>query len=450
MLVKPERYPVSQVGYHISPHGEEWCAAAFLVDAGEKFFPGVANAILSRNPRIFSDPTAVNGREELIQRRVLCLGVGKDIFDEHGKDDEKTSCISLVRNWLGINDPAAIKLEAAVTHADLTDKVHPFEISNWTKKYNRSKLPVEQVSRRVVPWYSYMLRYLRGDTRPDHVVFSPEILAKKFEAKYHASMHGNSVMKIYTYFMSFSDRTDAKLLEMGNVFKAIASTYPRQHENDFYRIALSSLKEIFEAAVKFDDLFEDFDPRMTPIYLPGSDKPYLLKWTESDDADTAIISRRKGSDINVNRRPSTGQIQVTTKKIMVAGGENYPQFDLSVLLGEWRKREWIARNRTELPNLSESEWRKDGTLDIVSNIYGFAKGCAILNGSVDSAQGVTPTLLSQQEVVELCKIHTLPVEIPEPEEDEDEEDQDDETQEDEDEGEETEEEGSDDTQATSS
>lgn len=101
---KKESKPVDLIITHNFPHFDEALAIYFLKNYGSSFFPGVENASVETwgEGKMLSEYHNKTANDLLNEQKMLCVGIGSGMFDEHVNKD--FSCAHLIARYLEIID----------------------------------------------------------------------------------------------------------------------------------------------------------------------------------------------------------------------------------------------------------------------------------------------------------------------------------------------------------
>ncbi|GEM_PF-1720097 len=131
----PNTTPINLIWTHHRPHLDELVAIDMLRSEGQDIFPGIANArvVFIRNGALPVGKTW----QELLDQRILLVGIGGSPFDEHGRTGvarkEGQSACSLVADALNLRKhPVYKRLIELATEADLGG-VHQLHLANLLK-----------------------------------------------------------------------------------------------------------------------------------------------------------------------------------------------------------------------------------------------------------------------------------------------------------------------------
>ncbi|MBX4187716.1 MAG: hypothetical protein KW793_01105, partial [Candidatus Doudnabacteria bacterium] len=349
------------------------------------------------------DQHGIDGAELLFGEGILCVGIGKHWFDEHGRPDyDKTCAAMLTAKFLGLeNEEAAMKLAHMALFSDRESKTRPSELSNAIKIWNRPEIAgpeytMVRASKLLLGYYNL----LRGKAVSDSEPFSTAKLMRKF-VKLHPEVHDVKSLgkQFYAYFMEADDlglipydsdfhARGLRPLEMGHLIRLMPLMFQRRDRHEAESRALMVLRHFMIAGQLFQQSWDWFKPRFVHFTPKFSHRVHRYVVLVTDDPNAVKVAMNYsevregkkiylGADAVIVVSPTTGNIQIMTKE--------HSRYDLKEVYLQLCRIEYIADGLPIPENLEEVGHPR---------VYAFKKNGIVIhvfNGTNQSQQKVPPT-----------------------------------------------------------
>ena len=370
-MQKPETNIISRIILHEKPHADELAALVILRWWGKLKFPGVEKAKIS----LFGGGRMLEAKN--LPKDTIAIGVGGGMFDEHGRENNQEQCTAtLVAKALDLFYFRPLtKILAQTLREDRNGNTRKNEIPSIVKILHMVGTPFEQV----LAWYEdvFWAEYRHEENLAD----SPEYF-------------GQTNRKWLQRFQNLEETT----LETG--YELVKEDLGKESADRwiaFAHKAMAKRQEMFlEAKAEWKKNGKSFcwNTMFGTIrigYHQATSTTINGKVVSGDSSLLSAAARNDGVSLFVQQN-SLGNVQIFTDKRR--------EIDLTEVARQIRLTE--AKKR-KMPIMSMRTLDMEGTHPEMP-IWHLLEGnhSMLLNGSL-TADGVEPTLLTLEEIVEIVK-----------------------------------------------
>jgi hypothetical protein len=422
-----QAYPISKIYTHERLHFDEILAILLLITFGRKFgrklFPDIEKAEVV----FINNPDSLNG-ELLLAQGILCVGIGRHIFDEHDRV-ERTCAAKLVAEYLGLmdNDLVATLVRYTVERDRSTGTKQwelPQLIKVWNRRFPNSPSKVlawgstlvkaqlrydnaklEKLD--MITWVDRMFEYLlrskfgqKGD-KPTIQKDNPSLTLAALKRYRLHKIRAAQKFAEYINALSKQGLNDHELPVLLGMWLTIESSDIVQD------VALEMVEAVLDDGIEFDRVWNETIVQPVALSINGQTVRYQI--FHSDSPHTQVVGRLKYVEMD-GQKTHNDIIVVRSNTGNVAIFKDDKAFDgrltLDVVIGILRRLEALKRN-ISLPVSEQINLCTPGNYPLVPQWYylvgteedGTITGETLLNGSDQAARGKEPTVLSDEDIM---------------------------------------------------
>lgn len=418
-----QAHPISKIYTHGHLHADEVLAILLLTAFGKKLFLGIENAEI-----VFIDnPDGLNG-ELLLTQGILCVGIGRHTFDEHGRT-ERTCAAKLVAEYLELMDNQRVAdLVRYTVERDRSTGTQQWELPQLIKIWNR-RFP--NSPSKVLAWGSTLIKAQLGydETRLeklDVVNWTDRMFEYLLRSRFGNKGDKPTVQKDNPNLTSaaikryrlYKDRAAQKLAEYISALNTeglndhelpllLGMWLTIEKEEVVQDIAFKMVEAVLDDGIEFDRVWNETTIQPITLSINGNTVHYQIFRTDS--SHTQVVGRIKHvllgdhkvrNDIIIIRNPK-GNVQIFRNDKAFEG-----RLTLDVVIGILRRLEANKRN-IHLPVSEQLNICTPGDFPLVPQWYylvgtkedGTLTGESILNGSDQAAREKEATFLTDEDIV---------------------------------------------------
>jgi len=388
-MKEKKAWTIRQIITHIKPHVDELVAIFLLQLFGEKLFPKIGKAEIN----FLSNRKITNG-DDFLKDGTLFVGMGKGMFDEHGKEGKTETAATLVAKYLGIADNPKVKFLLDYTiNVDAKSNGHPYDLANMLKDFFQNAKNIGEE----MDAFNWAMRAIRAKFNNQEKISDFSNLEKCID-EFGNEINQEHCAHVKNYVERIQKGTDRRTFGLAVITEVMCQkNFDDGLEWLFYAVEI----KIADRKMYLQALRAFMEKAQRHLIQCGKQRIKVAIVKSDNHKMNKVFRTRKAGNYDILiQKGLSGNIAIYTNI------KSHIKMDV---VAEIIRSIEMTMDGKKVPE-DYHYLQSDGVIKEVPQWYYLKRGNMLLNGSLTAKQ--PPTQLSSDEILEIIKIafdfHFLP------------------------------------------